>query len=146
MKTKLILGLAVVVVLTPSFRADDAGKELEKFAGEWVAEAVEREGRQLSEGEVKKVRLTVKGEKYTFRMGDQVIEGTHKLDPSKTPKQIDAVRTKGPDAGKTLRGIYELDDTTYRVCFAAPDKDRPTKFSSKEGGGVRVLTFKRAKP
>ena len=92
------------------------------------------------------VKLTVDGEKYTFHVRDMVIEGTHKLEPTKKPKQIDAVRSKGPDAGKTLKGIYELDDKTFKVCFGAAGKDQPTEFATKEGDGHRLLTFERQNP
>jgi uncharacterized protein (TIGR03067 family) len=95
--------------------------------------------------EVKTVKLTVKGEKYTFRVRDEVIEGTHTVDPGKKPKQIDAVRSKGPDAGKTLKGIYELDGETFKVCFAPAGKDRPAEFATGEGDGRRLMTFKKQK-
>ena len=94
---------------------------------------------------VKKVKLVVRGKHYTFHTGQQTIEGTHRLDPSQDPKTIDAVRSKGPDRGKTLRGIYELNGDTYKVCFAEPDKERPEEFSTTEGSGHRLLVFKRAR-
>ena len=147
MKTRLIAVVAVGV-LAAAASADDAAvkKELEKFTGSWQAVAVEHDGKKATEEQVKTVKLTVRGDKYTFQVGEQVIEGTHKVDPSKSPKQIDADRSKGPDAGKTLRGIYELDDETFKVCFAPAEKDRPTSFATKEGEGQRLMTFKRVKP
>jgi uncharacterized protein (TIGR03067 family) len=146
MKTRL---LAVVVgVLAATASADDVAvkKELETFTGSWQAVAVEHDGKQAPEEQVKSVKLTVRGDKYAFQDGEQVIEGTHKLDPSKDPKQIDAIRSKGPDAGKTIRGIYILDALTFKVCFAPAGKDRPTAFATKEGEGQRLLIFKRVKP
>jgi len=148
MKVKMLAAL-VVGLLYLSVRAEEndaVNKELEKFTGTWKAISSERDGKQLPEDEVNKVQLIVKGKKYQLKTGDQVIEGTHKLDPTKQPKQIDAVRSEGPDAGKTLHGIYELNDEMFRVCFAPPGKDRPTTFATKEGEGQRLLTFKRAKP
>lgn len=127
-------------------REDDVKKELEKYTGSWTAVSVEHDGKKLSEDDVKTVKLTVKGEKYTYRIRDQVIEGTHTVSPGKKPKQIDAVRSKGPDAGKSLKGIYELDDDTFKVCFAPVGKDRPADFETKEGDGRRLMTFKRQKP
>jgi uncharacterized protein (TIGR03067 family) len=75
-----------------------------------------------------------------------MVKGTHKLDPAKDPKQIDAVRTEGANAGETLKGIYTLDGDTYKVCFAAAGKDRPTAFSTTSGGGHRLIVMKREKP
>lgn len=144
---KVLAVLAVGVLGVAVARAEkNADKELKKYTGSWLAVAVEHDGTKAPEEEVKKVKLTVDGEKYIFHVRDMVIEGTHKLDPTKKPKQIDAVRSKGPDAGKTLKGIYELDDKTFKVCFGAAGKDRPTEFATKEGDGRRLLTFERKKP
>ena len=107
---------------------------------------MEREGKPVPKEMVEQVSLEVKGKEYTFHVGDQVIQGTHKLDPSKTPKHIDAVRSAGPHEGDVLKGIYTLEDDTYKVCFGAPGKGRPTEFSTTSGGGYRLLVMKRVKP
>jgi uncharacterized protein (TIGR03067 family) len=143
MKTGLTaLGIALCVAAA---RGDDAKKELEKFSGFWQAVSITEDGKDQPDA-VKTTKLTVKGEQYTYNVKDQVVEGTHKLDPSKKPKEIDAVRSKGPDAGKTLKGIYVLTDDTFTVCFAAAGKERPTDFKSKTGDGRRLMEFKRVKP
>lgn len=121
-------------------------KELKRFSGSWQAVSAVRDGKEAPKETAAKITLTVKGEKYTFKIpGGEAIEGTHKLDPSKKPKEIDAVRSTGKDKGEKILGIYELTKDTYKVCLAPPGKDRPTEFSSKEGSGHRLLTFKRAK-
>ena len=145
-------GLAIVGVLAASLllaadsKDDAAKKELDKFTGTWKAVSIVEDGKEVAKDEAEKVSLTVKGEDYTFRRGDVVIEGTHKLDPSKTPKTIDAVRNTGPDKGKPILGIYELTDDTFKVCFAPAGKDRPTEFASKAGSGARLIVMKREKP
>lgn len=146
MKKVLAVLVAGVLCVAVSRAEKDASKELKKYTGTWAAVSVEHDGKKLSAEDVKTVKLTVDGEKYTFHLRDMVIEGTHKVDPTKKPKQIDAVRSKGPHAGETLKGIYELTDKTFKVCFAAPGKDRPTEFATKEGDGHRLLSFKREKP
>jgi uncharacterized protein (TIGR03067 family) len=147
MKAILLAVVAVGALVAAAVRADEAPKkELEKFTGSWSAVAVAHDGKKVPEEEVKKMTLTVKGEGYTLHVADQAIEGKHKLDPTKKPKQIDAVRTKGPHAGETIKGIYELDADTFKVCFAPVGKDRPTEFATKEGDGCRLMTFRREKP
>ncbi len=95
---------------------------------------------------------TVKGSEYTFRHGDVMVEGTHKLDPTtKTPKTIDAVRTSGPDQGKTLLGIYELNDDTYKVCRQPrPGKRTADRVRQKQapasGDRLLIKVMKREKP
>lgn len=140
-----ILAVAVLAVGLSAAVADEKA-ELEKFNGTWKGVSVVEDGKEMPKAQAEATRLTVKGEKYSLKIGSDDIEGTHRLDPTKKPKQIEAVRTKGPNKGEKLLGIYELEGDTYRACFAAPGKDRPTEFKSAPGSGQRVLTFKREKP
>jgi uncharacterized protein (TIGR03067 family) len=143
-KTTLMVLLGLV--LTGHGYAEAPTGELKKFTGTWQAVSVTADGKEATKHEAEKVLLTVKGEKYTLKTGADTIEGTHKLDPSKKPKTIDAVRTAGPDKGQMLLGIYELSDDTFKICVAAAGKDRPTEFASKPGSGNRLMVFKRQKP
>jgi uncharacterized protein (TIGR03067 family) len=120
-----------------------AKAELEKFTGTWKGVSVVRDGKEIPKAEAEAIRLVVTGEKYALTEGKDEIEGTHKLDPTKTPKEIDAVRTKGPNKGEALKGIYQLTADTFVVCFAAPGKDRPKELKAEGGAGLRVLAFKR---
>ena len=144
-KMLLVCGVGLLVAAAGPEAGTNQG-ELEKFTGTWQAVAIERDGKPVPKDEVAKVKLVVKGERYTFHQGEQTIRGTHKLDPAKTPKQIDAVRTDGPGAGETLKGIYELTADTFKVCFADAGKDRPTAFRTAAGGGHRLLELKRERP
>ena len=147
---KALVCCAVVAVVSlagaDAPKDDGVKKELEQFTGTWTAVSVVSDGKEVDKVQAKMNILVVKGEKYTFtnHLFD-VIEGTHELDPSKKPKTIDAVRTKGPDKGKKIRGIYELAGDTYKVCLAPPGKDRPKDFTSKPDSGNRLIVFKRAK-
>ena len=123
----------------------DAKAELERFTGTWKGVSVVRDGKQIPKAEAEAIRLVVTGEKYALTEGKEEIEGTHKVDPTKKPKEIDAVRTKGPNKGETLKGIYELSEDTFVVCFAAPGQDRPKELKAEGGPGLRVLAFKREK-
>jgi hypothetical protein len=42
---------------------------------------------------------------------------TQKLDPSKSPKTLDAKVTDGPNKGAVILGIYEISGDTLKVCF-----------------------------
>jgi len=146
MRRMLLLIPAVLLLLGAEEVKDAAKKELEKFTGTWHATSIEHDGKDASAEALKDVKLVVKGEHYTLLTGKETIKGTHQLDPTKKPKQIDEVRSQGPDAGETLKGIYTLENDTFKVCFAPPGTDRPTEFSTKAGGGLRLLVLKRGKP
>ena len=80
--------------------------------------------------------------------GEKVVsELTFKLDPAKEPKAIDFTTAAGPDKGKRIKGIYQLEDDTLKVCFnPKKDGERPTAFATKAESSVRLNTFKREKP
>src|SRR3954447_25270074 len=145
-KTVLVALAAGLLLAADKPAGDGASGELKKFTGTWHAVSIERDGKKVPKEEVDKVHLMVQGHKYTLKSGDHTIAaGAHKLDPSRSPKQIDAVRSDGEHKGQTMKGIYELTEDTFKVCFGEPGKGRPTEFSSKEGGGHRVIVMKRAK-
>src|SRR5688572_944534 len=66
----------------------DAKAELEKLTGTWKGVSVVRDGNDIPKPEAESVRLVVTGEKYKLTEGGEEIEGTHKLDPTKKPKEI----------------------------------------------------------
>jgi uncharacterized protein (TIGR03067 family) len=122
---------------------DDAVKdELAKFEGTWRHESMEIAGKAQDVSPFRETPLILKGQSFTQGKA----QGTFKIDPTKTPKTIDMTFANGPAKGITLQGIYELDATTYKLCVAGPDADRPKVFDSKpkDGGSVQVL--KKVKP
>jgi uncharacterized protein (TIGR03067 family) len=69
-----------------------------------------------------------------------------RLDPTKTPKEWDFVRSTGPNSGKTMMAIYEWDgDDAYKFCFDPSGKARPKEFKTKAGSGHVLHVWKREK-
>ena len=68
-----------------------------------------------------------------------------KLDPSKSPKEIDITLLEkfGGKDGFRMTGIYKLDGDTLTVCrTVSPDYERPKEFKVAEGHVL--IVFKRA--
>src|SRR5262249_33200073 len=76
--------------------------------------------------------------------GRVFLKAKYTVDPAQRPRAIDYAMTDGPTRGKTQLGIYELDGDRVKFCFAAPGKERPTDFTTKEGSGRTLRTWKRA--
>jgi uncharacterized protein (TIGR03067 family) len=133
--------------------ADAAKKELKKFEGTWVPVSVESNGKIGAEEDVKKVRYVFAADgKYKYLLdGNDVLEGTITIDPSKKPKTIDYKITRDDSGGgnkdKTSLGIYELDGDVLKVCRTWPENDkRPTEFAAPAGSKLILSEFKREKP
>ena len=148
-----LVALLCTLVLTASggtgARADDKAdvkKELEKLQGTWTFESVEVGGKEEPAADFKGMTVTFKGDKFTVKKGDEVIQvGTEKLDPSKSPKTLDVKVTEGLNKGAVMLGIYEISGDTLKVCFDPEGKNRPTEFKSASGSQTFVAVHKRVK-
>jgi uncharacterized protein (TIGR03067 family) len=153
MKSRRLLALAVATLLAGSAWAlaadaskpDADRKELAKFEGTWRFASIEVEGKKVPEEQVKKSgKMVIRGNKFTIE-GGVTYRGTFKLDVSTKPKRIDVTFTAGPEKGKALLGIYELEGDTYKVCLGMPGKPRPKAFAAKPGSGHVLEVLKREK-
>ncbi len=137
---KVVLTLLFAAGLTMSAVAADTKDD--KLEGKWSVVSVERDGK-VDEKWTDGVR-TMKDGKYelTPKKGDAVTGGYKIVDASAKLKEIDFTPDGGQFKGKTLQGIYAIDGDTLKICFAEPDKDRPTEFTSK---GSVLAIHKRAK-
>ena len=114
-------------------------------SGTWKLTSVEVEGTKAEDDAVKSARLVIKKDTFVFKQGDMSFSGTYKVDVTKKTKTIDITFKDGPDKGKTLLGIYELDGDTMKLCFTPPEQERPKDFTTKEGSKNVVMVFKRQK-
>jgi hypothetical protein len=53
--------------------------------------------------------------------------------------------TDGRLKGKKQVGAYEIDGDTVKFCFSAPDRERPTDFTTKAGSGRTPTVWTRAR-
>jgi uncharacterized protein (TIGR03067 family) len=144
------LGLAAIGLLMAANapQGGDTQKELQKFQGAWSVVALEINGRKAPAELLKNSRVEFKGDKYTFRSGEQTVEGTvTRADPSKTPKEIDTQHSTGASKGKTVKGIYEVEGDTLKLRLGIPgDSERPKTFVLKAGEPGRLYVLKHNKP
>jgi uncharacterized protein (TIGR03067 family) len=136
------------LIATDDPKDDAAKKELGKLKGTWTLVSAERDGKKLPKDEVKKTKITFKGDTFVFPDASGIgtsQKGIITVDPSKTPKWMDSKATNDAAKGELSLGIYEIAGDDYKVCFAPPGKDRPKEFSSKPGSGYILQVWKREK-
>jgi uncharacterized protein (TIGR03067 family) len=102
-------------------------------------------GNTVGDDDARKI-IVVNGESGEWEVlvdGASVIRGTSTIDPTTSPKEIDATVTEGDGVGRKTLGIYETGPKTRRVCYAAADRSRPGEFSSDPGSERTLVVFER---
>jgi uncharacterized protein (TIGR03067 family) len=139
MRIHALLVLVVALLIAADTKNDEAKKEQRKLFGTYVMVSGESRAEKLSEERIKDAKMIIEGDKYTASFGGDSVMGTLKVDPTKTPKAIDATDSQG----NTILGIYKIDKDQFTVCFAPPDKERPKEFSVKAGTGDFIHVWKK---
>jgi RNA polymerase sigma-70 factor (ECF subfamily) len=142
-----VLGLGAGGLAYRALAADKPGApkegaaktDLEKLQGTWVAVSLESGGGKAAEEEVKGLTLVVKDDKATMTSPDgRTDDGVLKLDPGKTPKEIDLVVNEGGQ-DKAHPGIYKLEGDTLTLCVSHPPDERPGAFATKDGARFPIV-------
>jgi uncharacterized protein (TIGR03067 family) len=147
MKRAISFSLILLGFLAARSQADDAiGSASKDFEGTWLPLSAEFAGENYPDEILKTMKLILKDKNYTVTVGDHLDEGTWTIDPKKSPKAMDIIGTNGPNKGKTILTIYELEKDTLRVCYDLGGKERPTEFKTKANTKLFLVTYKRARP
>lgn len=150
----MLLNPFVVLTLMLSFaliaRSDEAQagdtNDGDALQGTWLPATAELAGTMFPDEVRKTMKLVIQDGKYTVTVGDVVDQGTTKVNPAAKPNELDITGTNGPNAGKTILAIYELDGDTLRVCYDLSGKGRPTELKTAEGTQLFLVTYEREKP
>src|SRR5262245_23654020 len=141
---RLGIAFAFVLALSSAARSGDA-KDEDAIQGFWLPAEAELGGNKYPDEIRKSMKLEVKDGKYTVTVGKAPDKGTVKLDPAAKPKSMDVTGTEGPNKGRTIPAIYELDGDTLTVCYDLSGKSRPTEFKTTTGTKLFLVTYKREK-
>lgn len=141
-----VLFSATATTATAADAKDEAiAKDRKKIEGTWRIVALEVNGNQAKEEDAKKLTV-INGSDGTWSLrseGKEVSKGTSIFDPTQRPKAIDFTSTEGEGKGNKYLGIYEIGETTRKLCFAPPGEERPTEFSSAPGSKHILVEFQR---
>ena len=126
--------------------AGDASADGKALQGSWVPTKAELGGTAMPEAVVQKIVLKIHNSDYEVTVeGEGKDSGTVSLDVESNPKGMKITGVKGPNAGKTLPAIYELQGDTLRVCYDLSGAQRPKEFKTAKGTQLYLVTYSRKK-
>jgi uncharacterized protein (TIGR03067 family) len=144
MKLELLAALSLVFFLGADAPDEaEVKKDLENFQGTWIVESMQLNGKPLPEEDRKKIKLTIKGEKFTFSNGATSEPGLYKIDPAKNPKELNIVITEGNDKGKVYLVIYKFEAGKMIQCMELSNEKRPKEFVGTAGSGCALEVWQR---
>jgi uncharacterized protein (TIGR03067 family) len=146
----LLLG-SIGSLLAADLGGEEAKKELQKLQGTWVMVTGELGGKKAADEHVSQSKIVYEGDKMQIMVPNQtpetIVAEIVKIDPAKNPKEMHFVRKNGPNAGKTLVGIYEFEGgDQYKFAFDPSGATILKEFVTKDGTGHIRNTWKRVKP
>ena len=142
MKIKTLLSILALASMT-TFAAEKSA-DAKNIQGTWLPVKGELGGRPMADEVLKIITLKLDGGNYEVT-AENVDKGTYTLDAAAKPKTIDITGTEGPNVGKKIPAIYELDGETLRICYGLGGGPRPTEFKSRSDTQVFLVTYKRKK-
>jgi RNA polymerase sigma factor (sigma-70 family) len=148
-------------VRLPAAEPAGAKKDLELLQGTWNIDTMAWGARSLPRELMTGYKFVFAGTKLTWegaigmtkRAGkvtaiDGVFPCDFKIDPGKSPKQIDiTLHLKKVNKGdRTLLGIYEIKGDTLKVCyFSSQTGRRPSELATKDNPNIGYIVLSRAK-
>lgn len=89
--------------------------------------------------------MTLDGEKWTLKVGNDAGAGTSKVNAAKNPREMDITTTEGANKGSVIKAIVERTGDTMKVCFDNSGKERPKDFSTKDKPTYILIEYQREK-
>jgi len=149
LSVSLAVALLATTVALPLLAADAKQEAIDRdhalTTGTWRIVTLVVNGNTVNEDDARKITVVngAQGEWEILVDGNRVMRGTSTIDPTTTPKEIDATVTEGDGVGRRTLGIYETGEKTRRVCYAAAERSRPGDFTSDPGSERTLVVFER---
>jgi uncharacterized protein (TIGR03067 family) len=144
---RLLRSLFVLTIAAFASSAVTAGGADDKNAldGTYIATSGEREGKPLTEDQLRGITFRFDGEKMTItdRTGKEIHKCTHTLDTSAKPWKIHMKMADSKAGDKTADGLIEKTGDTVRFVYPLAGGETPTEFKTKEKQEMYTLKLQK---
>ena len=111
--------------------------------GDWIPVKAELGGQSMPDAVLKTISLKLGDGTYDVSVNGAPDQGTFEVDSSTTPKNMVIKGTVGPNKGRTIPAIYELNGTSLNICYDLSGSQIPKEFKSVAGTKLYLVTYQR---
>lgn len=111
--------------------------------GDWIPVKAELGGKPMPDAVLKTMSMKLGDGSYDVLVAGQPDKGTYEIEPTAKPKGMVIRGTEGPNKGRIIPAIYEVDGKTLRICYDLSGAQRPKEFKSLEGTKLYLVTYQR---
>jgi uncharacterized protein (TIGR03067 family) len=143
----LLIGYALrFLPAHPAPPVEQAALDRQQMQGEWKPAVLEVFGQRVPAQHIAEWKMVVSGDRLTGYDGDKVLDQARfLLDPNRKPRAIQIVYDVGPSKGVSMRGIYEIDGDTLRICVSERGQENPREFLTREDSDLTLVVLRRKK-
>ena len=114
--------------------------------GAWVPVEATVGGHALMVAELRVKYLVLESGGYSIidRTNQVVDSGEYLVDDAASPQTIDIVGREGPNAGRTMLAIFQLEADRLTVCYDLDGEERPSDLQAGDDQLLLSITYTRA--
>ncbi len=139
---KYFLGLGFIGAAVVNLLAADP-HDNKPLRGDWVPVKAELGGQPMPNEVLKTITMKLGDGTYDVLVAGAPDKGTYEIDPAAKPKGMVIKGTEGPNKGRVIPAIYELEGKTLRICYDLSGAERPKDFKSVTGTKLYLVTYQR---
>jgi uncharacterized protein (TIGR03067 family) len=123
--------------------AGQDSQDAKSLNGDWVPVKAELAGQPVSDAVLNSITMKLADGAYDVSVSGEPDRGTYEVDASTTPRGLVIKGVAGPNKGRTIPAIYELEGRTLRICYDLSGGQRPKEFKSLPGTKLYRVTYQR---
>jgi uncharacterized protein (TIGR03067 family) len=133
----VVIGAAVVNLLAAE------PQDNKQLRGDWIPVKAELGGKPMPDDVLKSISMKLGDGAYDVSVAGEPDKGTYEIDATAKPKGMVIRGTEGPNKGRTIPAIYEINGKTLRICYDLSGAQRPKEFKSVAGTRLYLVTYQR---
>jgi uncharacterized protein (TIGR03067 family) len=154
LKIKLQLITAAVLILFAAGCSSSGNKAIgEQFAtpeliqlqGSWIPVEAELGGSPFPEEVRKSIKMEISNDVYTVYVAGNPDKGKLKIYGASNPRTMEIVGTEGPNNGKKIPAIFEINGDIVSICYDLSGKAFPAEFKTAKGTQLFLVKYAKVK-